>query len=339
MSGVGKKCKHIYALIHYVNTDRSCPKTSLERQWGKPTDVQLGKDMYAKPLVVVDTFKMKKFLKNVKPYNITYCDVQSINCPLKVIMEVQCLNLVKLFIRALIKDILSAAINKSEISVLEACALSLVNLSNSHNIYLPTKVILEEKVIEYYNENINISENSIVKVCMETVNQSENRKWFQIRRLRISASSKAHAIKCRTKKSVSALVDDFLNNNTKKGISSLEYGQKHEKEAINEYVLHTKAIVYLVGVFIMPLQPWICASPDAVVIEDDCISKVLEIKCPSSCQYKPVFDENTGKFNVGYLYIDNGTPYLKESHQYYTQCQMLMYATGLNQCDFIRVVS
>lgn len=93
-------------------------------------------------------------------------------------------------------------------------------------------------------------------------------------------------------------------------------------------------MVQVVGAFVMPFQPWTCVSADALVIEDYCITKVLEIKCPSSCHSKPILEPDTKKLNVGYLYLDdNNVVQLKSSHIYYTQCQVLVYATGLNESD------
>ncbi|XP_048515472.1 uncharacterized protein LOC110116957 isoform X2 [Athalia rosae] len=34
------KCKHVAALIHYINTEESLSKTSSEQQWGKPSNRQ-----------------------------------------------------------------------------------------------------------------------------------------------------------------------------------------------------------------------------------------------------------------------------------------------------------
>ena len=47
----------MFALIHFVNTDRSISKTSLEQEWGKPFDSQIAKDLYAKGLAVADFLK------------------------------------------------------------------------------------------------------------------------------------------------------------------------------------------------------------------------------------------------------------------------------------------
>lgn len=66
ISGIGKKCKHIYALIHYVNTYRSLSKTAFGQEWGKPSDAELGKDIYAQPLVISDVFKVAETSKSKK---------------------------------------------------------------------------------------------------------------------------------------------------------------------------------------------------------------------------------------------------------------------------------
>lgn len=46
-----------------------------------------------------------------------------------------------------------------------------------------------------------------------------------------------------------------------------------------------------------------------------------------------MFDNENLKCNVPYLYYDNGKIKLKESHVYFTQCQVLMYVCGFTVCD------
>lgn len=291
--------------------------------------------MYAKPLVIADAFKLKisKDILVVEPYNVTYSDSIGICCPLQQVLKVQSFNVNKFFIRDIIKDMISMAIDKSATSKIEACANILVNLSSSSIIYEPGMNILDEKLRKYYDEQIHVSEGEVIKICVETVSQSESTVWFDTRKKRISASSKAHAIKARKRKEITKLISEFLSSENKQGIRSLEYGLKYEKIALDEYISQTQSVVHCVGVFIMPQQPWICVSPDGVVIENDCITKIVEIKCPSSCQSKPVYDMATKSFNVPYLDLENDIVTLQPSHQYYTQCQMLMYATGLTECD------
>lgn len=113
-------------------------------------------------------------------------------------------------------------------------------------------------------------------------------------------------------------------------IASLEYGKKNEKRAICDYINKYNKNVQIVGLFVNPLQPWLCASVDGIVIDTNNL-KILEIKCPSSCSYKPIFDATKNTFNVSYLCLDENNM-IKASHSYYTQCQIQMYVTGLHMC-------
>lgn len=175
----------------------------------------------------------------------------------------------------------------------------------------------------------------IVKLCLETINQSENPEWYSARHVRLSTSSKTHKIKTMKKKDSQTLAYDLINpKSTLNPIKSMEYGLKNEGKAIVEYSLKLSVDVISIGLFVKPLQSWLCASVDGLVIKNDEIIKVLEIKCPSTYASKPVFDPKISKFNVGYLYMDKGQGYLKETNIYYTQCQVLLYVTGLNICDF-----
>lgn len=46
-----------------------------------------------------------------------------------------------------------------------------------------------------------------------------------------------------------------------------------------------------------------------------------------------MYDNKCKKFNVKYLYMENNNIELKKSSQYYTQCQLQMFVTGLRSCD------
>jgi len=53
---------------------------------------------------------------------------------------------------------------------------------------------------------------------------------------------------------------------------------------------------------------------------------------PASCKQKSIIDQLTGKSILSYIEVKNGEVGLKYSHIYYTQIQMLLYCTGLNNC-------
>lgn len=81
------------------------------------------------------------------------------------------------------------------------------------------------------------------------------------------------------------------------------------------------------------MQFWLGVPVDGVVL-DDGITKILEIKCSISCRSKPIWDEETKKFNICFIEtLTDGVVQIKRNHLYYTQCQLQMYVTGIPICD------
>jgi len=88
------------------------------------------------------------------------------------------------------------------------------------------------------------------------------------------------------------------------------------------------------GLTIHSKYPWLCASPDALVLsQNGNINKILEIKYPISFRNKLIFDEDSKKCNLSYLKYENDEIVLKSFHQYYTQCQIIMFVTGPDKYD------
>lgn len=88
------------------------------------------------------------------------------------------------------------------------------------------------------------------------------------------------------------------------------------------------------GLIIHEKMPWICCSPDGIVLKNGKLDRILEIKCPISFKEKPFIDYVDGKVKLKYLkYNSLGQLILKPSSIYYTQCQILMMCTGLQKCD------
>lgn len=105
--------------------------------------------------------------------------------------------------------------------------------------------------------------------------------------------------------------------------------------ALDFYSISLNVSVIKCGFIIHSKNTWLCASPDGIVVEQGKLTKVVEIKCPISCKDKPIFDSVNNILNVSYLTYENNKICLKENHQYYTQCQILMYCSGLDKCDFL----
>lgn len=185
----------------------------------------------------------------------------------------------------------------------------------------------------FYENNISITNIQFSHIFESTLQQSKTTIWFGERSLRLTAS-KAHLVKIRLK-NFEKLVDNLIIQTPMygKGLTNVNYGTKNEKMALQKYVDLYKHKVIDCGLVIHTLTPWLCASPDGIVVSNKISSKVLEIKCPISCQNKPIIDE-TGVLNLSYLIRDsNNKIVLKKSHIYFTQCQILMYCCGLNYCD------
>lgn len=140
------------------------------------------------------------------------------------------------------KDVIQTVILKCDLADDKACALTLVNSSNCSKIYCDKLVFKNENLKMYYEKSIHLTEEEIVKLSVEPVDQSNNKSWYKTRHLRISASSKAHRIKSRTRKQNTEL-DEFLTCDDKKTNSAMEYGKLNEKKAIAQYI--SKKIIVL----------------------------------------------------------------------------------------------
>lgn len=153
--------------------------------------------------------------------------------------------------------------------------------------------------------------------------------------MRISAS-RSHRIKTR-RNNFDALAIQLSEEQDPYGQGALnvQYGFENECTARNVYKRHSDGNINRCGLLIHPVQNWLCASPDAVVLwtPPRTSIRVLEIKCSISCEERPIinhFDE----INVKYIDRSNdGSLFLKKSHEYYTQCQILMYCAAAGDCD------
>lgn len=234
-----------------------------------------------------------------------------------------------------VKNVLESLITQVEMNIeKETCA----ECVNNFLIFMKEHVIysnlfqLELNIEDFYNQNVRLSEKEIIQLCCDTLKQSSSREWYKARRLRISASSNVHSIKTLSRKPIEKLVGEMLYPD-KIDCASTRYGLREEGNARKMYEEVTHCMVKSVGVIVSALQPWLCASLDGVVIEDGCISKIVELKCPSSCEKKPAVNIADNSCNVKYLQFDGGHFVLKKNELYFTQIQVQMYVTGMTVCD------
>lgn len=187
---------------------------------------------------------------------------------------------------------------------------------------------------DFYDNHVLIDKTRATEICVKTLHQSKSDLWFTERKIRISAS-RAHSIKTR-KKDHEKLLNTLMNPKLLhgRGLRNVTFGSKLEKTALDKYTNSYDRTVAGCGLIIHLTQPWLCASPDGIVMMNGKPERVLEIKCPISCKEKPIVGE-IGDINVSYIIKNSrGNLELKQSHTYFTQCQLLMYCCGVDFCDF-----
>ena len=54
---------------------------------------------------------------------------------------------------------------------------------------------MEKRYKDFYDINVEVNEDEIINICLNTLEQSKSNEWFLERAVRISASIKAHKVK------------------------------------------------------------------------------------------------------------------------------------------------
>ena len=109
----------------------------------------------------------------------------------------------------------------------------------------------------------------------------------------------------------------------------LGHGRKYESAARKEFSKYARENLGLsvveVGLVISPINPWLAYSPDGVLVQNQNVCALLEIKCPF--KGKKMTIDQAIQFDASTKYLDfkneNGLS-LKEGHAYYSQIQLEM---------------
>jgi len=104
------------------------------------------------------------------------------------------------------------------------------------------------------------------------------------------------------------------------------HGQQYEGVARSQFETLYGAKVKPAGFFICTECPWLGASPDGVIDEE----QIIEIKCPYRGKNSKV--EPSGEFP--FLERCNNTVRLKKHSKYYCQVHGQLYITGRKICKF-----
>lgn len=328
------KCKHVAALIYYINNEESLTKTDCEQQWGAPSAQQFAKKKYSKGKYFFEMFPPDNELADIQPFGVDLSELQSPSA-----LKIMLTSIANRRVRESqeeqsgLIDVPDSQVVSADASEKRTCQENLKLLfslwDDSEIDYTP--VAIPQELTQFYNKYIVMTVQQIIDLCCDTIQQSDSSEWFKARRYRISASKNAHSIKSRKSKTIPKLIEEMLfskNINTE----ALRYGKEMESVARKEYEKENNIIVEQVGVIVCQKKPWLCASLDGVVIENLLPTRVVEIKCPFKCKNVPIVDNVLQKCNVGYLEIKNNNVQLRRSAIIYTQCQIQMYVSGIALC-------
>jgi len=179
-----------------------------------------------------------------------------------------------------------------------------------------------------------LSKEQLANIEENTRMQQDNPLWRLYRPGRITASNFGNVIKCleANRKPSPSLLKTLLGEYNAAGARPVQWGQVHEKTAVERYEAETDVQVKPSGLWLH--EYGFCgASPDGIV--DD--MKIIEVKCPFTVQDKNVLDHVGDDF---FLNIDtDGSLSLNlsnhQGHSYCHQIQGNLWLTGRSVCDLV----
>lgn len=203
-----QKCKHVAAVLHYINCFDSFSKTDEEQQWGKPTTKQFAKEKYCK-----GKYFDEIFVNNKKYPEVPFMPVQNNELQQPSFL----LRILKVFYKSTEekekKKSHTLAVKEAQKNEItndcEACMSNLHVFCDDHVIY-SSFLEVEKELLMYFKNNVVMEENNLVKLCCNTLSQSESQEWFDAKKVRISASKSTHRIKTLKTKTNNSLVLDIL---------------------------------------------------------------------------------------------------------------------------------
>jgi len=270
----------------FINNDEGTSKTNEPQVWGKPS--KFGEHLYKKGKTISEFFPQKRFNIYVPAINhkilIHNHNILSIPCSVsRNIYEEERTEIDRICSKTLFNIIYTV----DEQLEIEKNAVHLFNLikKQAHN-EASNYSIFPLNCVEhiFFFRHIYVYANTIKQIFNQTLDQSQNIFLLEYRKFRISASSKAHKIK--TLKSTSdesknKLAISLINEMEIKGkASNVLYGLQTENKAFTLFSSSYNVDVIKSGLIIHSSKPWICASPDGLILRNGEIISVLEIKCP-----------------------------------------------------------
>ena len=190
---------------------------------------------------------------------------------------------------------------------------------------------------EFYDRELNISNNKCNYIEQNTRNQSEDSLWHQQRKSRLTASNFGRVVP------VGNLLKSLLYSKTF-STEATRWGSTHKNDAKQWYLEylriagHANASVKDSGLVIDLEDPCRACSPDSLVnIPGEAGGIVVkEIKCPYTAAKEGLDPASAAKTKKNFFCKagDTGKPELKQNHDYFHQVQGTMAITKRSWCNF-----
>jgi hypothetical protein len=324
-AGIAGQCKHTAAAIISINTESSDSKTSARQEWGIPA----AKKSYKKGTKIQQLFPGNRNKDHIeRPVTIVLESFADLDCPL--VYALRAANVTEELhgVRETIRNLTERVHDSCELELLgEAIRSGQVSASAQICLY---DEFQSTTAYQYYVHNLNMDREEVIKVACRTIRQSQDPEWHTIRKFRIS-STKAHRI-FRRRADLPKLAHDLKKPQTF-CTEGMRYGLRMEGVAKRLFCKQFKRRVIDSGVIVSSTDPWLCASPDGVVMFENEVS-LLEIKCPASLRGRTIVDRVANVSYVKYLKVINNTVVINKKHEYYTQMQIAMYVSNLVYSHF-----
>ena len=184
----------------------------------------------------------------------------------------------------------------------------------------------QETLVKKY---LNVSVENLISIEKNTLHQSNCQMWYRERSIHLTASNFGAVLNRRKGIYPTSLLNKLKASGKKINTEACNWGIEKEVIACQKYEEEFKTMVTKYGLFINPKWPWLGCSPDGIVSKQ----KVIEIKCPFSKKDCSIIEACNDKHF--FLKLVDDKPMLKETHNYYYQCQGIMAITATTEVDFV----
>lgn len=168
------------------------------------------------------------------------------------------------------------------------------------------------------------------QIAALTVDQSNSDLWFKERQKRLTASNFGRVCKLLDTTPRANVVKDLLYS-TFKGNVYTNYGKENEDNAIRQFEQLTGKKVRKAGLLIGRKFPFLAASPDGSILEENAL---VEVKCPYKARGSGI-EEAVNNKEILFATYKGGKLSLKREDKYYYQVQGQLHVTGKQFCYFI----